>query len=497
MNKHLFYKYVWLLLGVCFLAFGALAGFLHLYTAKYFRAQREADRENAAQNVNQSVTTMMKLTQQDFRYLLEKEKELLFDTLYAQSGDQTDLFITDGQGTVVVSLSPEQEGKSLSPAVMTESTKMAREGDLFQTDLGGFFEEERLCRVLLLEKEYPDSHTQRVGAVFLSLPDDGETYLSGLLFSFWVASCLVLFFLTLSFFFITRSLVRPLRLLSDAAASFAGGDFSPRLPEKEGGEMTPLFRAFNQMAQRVEENEKVRQTFVSNVSHDLRTPLTTIGGFIQNMAEGTIPPEKSGHYYQIILGEVNRLSRLVQRLLETSRLSAGEKKYDFAPMDLCELARQTLLSFETRLENKKMDVDFVSEEDSIFVLADRDAIWQVIYNLIDNAVKFTPDGGKISLRVSTQASKAIFCVENRGEDIPEEELKNLFDRFYKSDRSRSLDQTGLGLGLFIVKTILSAHGEEVWVESKKGEFTRFFFSLPLTARPGRGDAPLPFQNPEK
>ena len=160
-------------------------------------------------------------------------------------------------------------------------------------------------------------------------------------------------------------------------------------------------------------------------------------------------------------------------------MTAGERQYRFAPMDLCELARITLLSFETRLENKELDVGFFCDRDSIKVLADQDAIQQVIYNLIDNAIKFTPQKGSLSLGITLQRQKALFEVRNSGEGIPEEELRHLFDRFYKSDRSRGLDKGGMGLGLFIAKTITAAHGEEIWVESKVGEFTSFHFSLPL------------------
>ena len=236
------------------------------------------------------------------------------------------------------------------------------------------------------------------------------------------------------------------------------------------------------------EKERMRANLLRAVSHDLRTPLTTVSGFVQNMLQGTIPQDKLPHYYKIILDEVNRLSRLVQTLLETSRMTAGERKYTFAPMDLCELGRVTILSFEKRLDEKNIEVMFFNEPEDIFVMADQDAIQQVIYNLMDNAIKFTPQEGFLGVTVEIQGQKAIFRVKNSGEGIPEEELSHLFDRFYKSDRSRGLDKKGMGLGLFIVKSILSAHGEEVWVESLYGSYTEFFFSLPLVGGK-KGDRP--------
>jgi signal transduction histidine kinase len=271
----------------------------------------------------------------------------------------------------------------------------------------------------------------------------------------------------------------PLQKLNQAANAFASGDFSTRLPEEKGGEIKPLLRAFNQMAEKAEKNDLSHQTFISNVSHDLRTPLTTVSGFVQNMLEGAIPPEKQSHYLRIILDECNRLSRLVQTLLDVSRMSAGKRNYRMDTMDLCELARITLLSFEKRLESKEMEVEISFEKENLLVCADRDAIQQVIYNLTDNAIKFSPTGGTLSMGIRSRGQKAFFSLRNTGEGIPKEELPHLFDRFYKSDRSRGLDKKGMGLGLFIVKSIIDAHKEELWVESLSGSYTEFVFSLPL------------------
>ncbi len=480
MKKHLFSKYFTYLLLTCLLGFVFLVGFVAMYTMDYFAAEREARLDRAAQNAGHAITAMMDLTQRDFDYLLEEERELLLGTLSAQtSTGEDDFFITDGNGKIVVSQDDTLLKDAVPRATFNECRKFAKDAKNFKTDLGGVLTEKKLCRVLLLEKEFSDGHKQSVGAIFLIQDNQNAAFVDGLMKSFLVAACLTAAMVLLSFYVMSRELVRPMKLLSEAAEGFAKGDFSCRLPEFEGGEMTPLLRAFNEMAQNVEENEKLRQSFVSNVSHDLRTPLTTISGFIQNMESGAIPPERQRYYYRIILDEVARLSRLVQTLLETSRLTAGERKYTFAPMDLCELSRLTLLSFETRLETKLLDVEFSCDRDSIMVMADRDAIQQVVYNLIDNAIKFTPQMGYLSLAITLQGKKALFEVKNSGEGIPEDELRQLFDRFYKSDRSRGLDKGGMGLGLFIAKTITAAHGEEIWVESKVGEFTSFHFSLPL------------------
>ena len=299
MKKHYFSKYIVLTVSLCLAAFLILVMILSLYTRQFFLSVDEDRLETAAKNVNQTITAMMDLTQQDFNYLLVEEKELLSSCIFSLNTDGLEVFITDAMGKIVVS--PRWEGQEISSSAMTEASAKARAGEVFQSDLEGFFGEERTCRVVLLEKEFQDQHKQRVGAVFISIESPyTQSYMSGLIRSFLAASFLVLSMLLVSFYLINREFARPLRLLNDAAEKFAHGDFSPRLPEVGGGELTPLFRAFNQMAQSVEENEKIRQTFVSNVSHDLRTPLTTIGGFIQNMENGAIPQEKYGHYFKII-----------------------------------------------------------------------------------------------------------------------------------------------------------------------------------------------------
>lgn len=477
-----------------FLALTALlAGifsFFHGWSLRRAEEKRESVLQDGARHIHQHITQMLSLTKQDFQYLLENESDLLYSMLEAlRAGGETSLFITNDDGKVEVASFGAPYG-AIPSEIVQKGTELAREGKSFVSDLNGFFPEARLCHVVVLEKEYSESHRQRVGLVFLTLPTDSfNEEATPLLWVLFFSLFGVLVFFIFLAFFLHRRMLLPLGQLDEAAEAFAKGDFTKRLPEKESGSMTPLFLAYNQMAEKVEKNETIRQTFVSNVSHDLRTPLTTISGFVQNMLQGTIPADRLSHYYKIILDEVNRLSRLVQTLLETSRMSAGERKYSFAPMDLCELGRVTLLSFEKRLDEKNIEVMFFSEPEDIFVFADKDAIQQVVYNLLDNAIKFTPEAGRLSLEITQQDKKAFFAVTNSGEGIPEVELSHLFERFYKSDRSRGLDKKGMGLGLFIAKSVISAHGEEIWVESKEGSYTQFVFSLPLT-KPVKRKVPL-------
>ena len=206
--------------------------------------------------------------------------------------------------------------------------------------------------------------------------------------------------------------------------------------------------------------------------------MTSISGFIDGILDGVIPPEKHEYYLQLVSDEIKRLSRLVTSILDLSRLEAGERKFTMEEFDVCEMGRQILISFEQKIEEKKLDVSFACDSDRMVTVADRDAIYQVLYNLSDNAVKFASEGGTFRLSIRRLKSKKLLVsVYNEGQGISEDDLPYVFERFYKSDKSRGLNKTGAGLGLYIVKTIVDAHGESIWVDSEQGKDCCFNFTL--------------------
>ncbi len=481
MKKRIYSRYIVACLVLCLGILALFAVFSMVLNRQWHRREQENELEKAALNINQSITSMLLLTEEDFQYLLDEEKELLYEAILAQKGESDlTVYISDASGNILLSTEGifHSKKESIPSSAVKECTQRARESRVFESDLQGFLPESRICRSLLLQKMHSETRVQTVGLVYLFLPKTNEAF-ENVQLLFFLSAAVLLVAVGVLFVYVEGRMMRPLRELNEAAEGFAKGDFSLRLDEESAGELTPLIRTFNHMAEKSEENEKIRQTFVSNVSHDLRTPLTTISGFVQGMRDGAIPVEKQGHYFNIILEETSRLSRLVNTLLETSRMTAGERKYHRASMDLCELSRTTLLSFEKRIEEKELDVEAEFEEERIYVSADRDAINQVIYNLTDNAIKFVNQKGSLRMAVKLQGQKAIFSIRNSGDGIPEDEIYHLFDRFYKSDRSRGLDKKGMGLGLFIAKSVIDAHGEEIWVKSAEGHYTEFFFSLPL------------------
>ena len=277
---------------------------------------------------------------------------------------------------------------------------------------------------------------------------------------------------------VSYKVTTPLREISNAAKSFARGKYNVRVPERGNDEITDLARSFNKMAVEIQSKDDMQKQFLSSVSHDLRTPMTTIAGFIDGILDGAIPKEKEEYYLDIIKSEVKRLSRLVSSLLDISRLQSGDRKFDKKPFNLCELSRKTIISFEQQFDEKELCVEFNTEEYDIWANGDMDAINQVVYNLCHNAIKFSYPKSKYIVDISyVDDDKVSFSVYNEGIGIAKEEIPFVFDRFYKSDKSRGLDKTGVGLGLFISKTIIDSHEGDMRVESEYEKWCKFSFTL--------------------
>lgn len=278
-------------------------------------------------------------------------------------------------------------------------------------------------------------------------------------------------------YLLSVKLTRPILEIRSAACTIAGGQFERRVNITQKDEIGQLAAAFNDMAESLENIENMRRSFIENVSHELRTPMTIIAGFIEGINDGTVPYERQAEYLKIVQDEVRRLSRLVSDLLDMARLEEGARELKLIPMDINELIRLIIIRFEQRIDQKNIEVNIEFESDSCMVTADKDAIERVLTNLIDNAVKFVDDRGYIRLRVETRDTKAYISVENSGVGINVDDLRYVWDRFYKTDKSRSMDKNGAGLGLYIVKSLLNLHDQDITVESDPEHYTRFTFTL--------------------
>ena len=297
---------------------------------------------------------------------------------------------------------------------------------------------------------------------------------------FFYVSILVLMVAMVCSFILSRNQAGSIQEVAKAATRFGHGDLDARaaMGGKNTVEVDELAMAFNSMAESLAKSERQRQEFVANVSHELKTPMTTIAGFMDGMLDGTIPQTQHRHYMQLVSDEVRRLSRLVRSMLEISRLqSQGISEESKRRFDLCEAIGQVLISFEQRINRKRIFVDVQMPERAVWTKADSDSITQVIYNLIDNAIKFCNEGGMLRIVLQTEGGKCRVTIQNSGPTVDPEELPLLFDRFHKADKSRSEDREGVGLGLYIVKTILDSHGESISATSENG-LTSFAFTLP-------------------
>ena len=389
-----------------------------------------------------------------------------------------DLLVTDADG--VVGACSDRDFANLGKAIPEWALTTALNGSHSVT-------------ISTLGQVYPERRL--IAGTPLTVSVQGETYISGYLF---ISSDLVLFrqdwrqftsmfsliamsVMVLAFiisFVTTKKQAEPLNEMAGAARRFARGDFSTRVEDTgRCDEVGQLTQAFNAMADSLESSEQLRRDFIANLSHELKTPMTVIDGFAEGILDGTIPYKNAARYLSVISSETRRLSRLVGSMLDISKLqSANYSTISGSSFDISEVIRLALLSLERKIESKQLDVYAELPEEPIITRGDEDSITQVVYNLIDNAIKFSTPGGVIRLVLWKQGDRAYVSVENSGETIPADDISHIFDRFHKADKSRSADREGVGLGLYIVKTILDNHNEDIFVTSNDG-MTKFVFTL--------------------
>lgn len=296
---------------------------------------------------------------------------------------------------------------------------------------------------------------------------------------FLFAAGLALILVTIAVYIMTEKIAKPIRNLENATRCYSSGDFTYRVPEiRSNDELAGLITKFNSMATSLEQLENSRRSFVANVSHEFKTPMTTIGGFINGILDGTIPPEKQNYYLEIVSSEINRLSKMVTMMLNISKIETGNADLTIEQFDISQKLVTTFLGFEQLVSKKNIEIEGFEELNQIIVHGDSAMIDQVIYNLVDNAVKFTNDGGKIIINTASDKRFVYFSVTNSGKGIPQKDINKVFERFYKVDQSRSTDVKSTGLGLFLVKSIIDLHGGTITVESEPDNFTRFTVKLP-------------------
>ncbi len=283
-------------------------------------------------------------------------------------------------------------------------------------------------------------------------------------------------------YMVSRWIARPLYDMNKAALALARGNFKQRIKVRDNSELGQLSQTFNMMVEELEKYENTRESFVGNVSHELRSPITAIQGFVQGMLDGTIDESERRQYLEIVLGESRRMNALIRDLLDLVKIESGQFPLKKSAWDINELIRRTLINYLNKIEDKKIELAVNLPDTPSKVLADYDRIAQVFTNLLDNAVKFCNEGGSIKIWTYEAEGKLHVSIANTGQTIPKEDLRYIFDRFFKVDKSHNRKTPGTGIGLSIVREIINLHNEKIWVNSKPGTGTVFTFTLTLALK---------------
>lgn len=443
--------------------------FLYLFD-RYAQDHQKQSLDDTAQSVTELV--------QSYSATYLNSWEFRTNLAVAARASDNDIVICNGEGVVCICMERsncEHLGKRLDSDIV--DTLFQGEKAKLSEAVSALYGDERMASAIAVL----NSDGSRLCIVVVSVQKAAITALTGkMLRVFLLAAVLILVAALLAIPIFTRREARPIQEMAAAARQIAHGNLDVRVPTgNENEEMEELAVAFNNMTLALKNSETIRNEFVANISHELKTPMTTIAGYLDGMLDGTIPPEKYRYYMELVSTEARRLSRLVRSMLDISRLRdqgiPADQKTNF---DICEAAGQALLCFEQRINQKKLNVEIDMPDEGLTIHAAQDSVTQVLYNLIDNAVKFVNEGGTLSVRIRRHGNSAMISVGNTGKTIPPEELPLVFDRFHKIDKSRSNDRDGWGLGLYIVKTIVLAHGEDVYVTSQDGK-TEFTFTMSL------------------
>lgn len=465
---------------ICFLLLGVTLG---VFLSNYWSSQKEqllsSNAKNIADTTSSVLSSRIQTDTSGSIAMICSNLSMISDAISA------DIYITDTSGNIILCKDVITQNYSVSNngrcslhggyTIPQDVIDEAENGDYFaKSTLNGVYMKKQLVAA---EPVKVGDETAAIVFAVAPMTAGFANYAVNILKMF-IFACLMAFSVGfIAVYFLTASLIKPLHDMSEATKAYAEGDFGPRVKVKGDDELAELVRAFNKMASDLSLLESSRRSFVANVSHELKTPMTTIGGFIDGILDGTIPESQQKHYLSIVSDETKRLSRLVTAMLNMSKIEAGELKLNPKSFDISAEIFNVLLSFEQIIDRKHIEISGLDKLQPVTVTADEDMIHQVIYNLVDNAVKFT-ENGTISVFVTTDDSNTLIKVVNTGAGISSEEREKIFERFYKVDKSRSYDVKGAGLGLYICKTIVEMHGGSIGCNSEEGKYTEFWFTIP-------------------
>lgn len=465
-SKTIFRRILLSNVSIVVLCMSLLSAILFTFFSSYTIGEKKADLQNEVSNISQLVV------------LFHENQIPLSAPLYHITMNESArringiVFLIDNEGTVRIG--SQHFSEHIHRKLPTNIVKQLLEKPFVQLGEFDFLKNETY--LLVSEPIVYNGKTEAVVCTAVPMPHI-HRYRNDIFYTVLWAIIATTLLTCIASFFISKRISKPLKNISNAAKNIMKGDFSVEVPVKGNDEIAVLSETFNQMTYSLRRLEEMRDGFISSVSHELRTPMTTISGFIEGILDDTIPKEKHEEYLTIVLEETKRLARLVNELLLVARMKDGLqlKKTEF---NLNELIRVSILRFEGLFTEKNVEASISFDEDDCFISADKDALDRVFVNLFDNALKFNCPDGSVKVSVTQTDSHVTVTVENTGEGIPEKDLKLIWDKFYKTDQSRSKDKTGVGLGLYLVRNIILAHNGTIRAESKLNEYTRFTFTIP-------------------
>ncbi len=479
-RQTIFQKYLWLSMIAVFLGFTILGVMIVYFVTQYWEADRWESLQSYATTVSLTITDKA-VMENDKATFPQTYSDVIRDTMRTLSGGlHADIIVTDNQGKMTF-CSENAVGIDSSTVIKEEIFRKAMRGELREvSDFGGIYDGNYYIVGVPVQILTGDGLTS-IGAVFVTSSADHYKEYVVTIIKIFCSAGIIIFALIFCFMgLFSYQLTKPLGQMAKAAKAFGKGDFSIRVNVKGNDEIGELARSFNTMADSLAASEGMRRAFVANVSHELKTPMTTIAGFIDGILDGTIPKERQSYYLNIVTVEVKRLSRLVTSMLALSRIDSGELKMVSQKFNISDTVLNTFLTFEQKLEERKINVIGLDELEPLYVEGDPDMLHQVVYNLVENASKFTNVGGDITVKTEDKGEEALISITNTGDGIPPEQIGFIFDRFYKTDKSRSHDKNGMGLGLYLVRSIIRQHGGDISAKSVEGEYTTFEFNIPKT-----------------
>ncbi|WP_010235233.1 sensor histidine kinase [Clostridium arbusti] len=468
MKKGLFSQMIAAYTIIIAISFIIVSGLLSVWFESYYFQQREDELYRAATLIKPVAVNYM---QGGMSY------DFLNDTLeHLEQYFNANILLVNKYGYVYALSDMKNNGKLLDKQILNEDIEQLRKGNIIaRKDIyGGSFKtpvHTYIVPIIYNGSGFEGAIMMNTSLSEIKKPLIKVYYIIWALATFAIViACIVIYHLS------QKIIVKPLEKINYVARKIANGDIEKRVEIKSEDEIGELAKSFNYMADSIAKIEKNRREFISNVSHEIRSPITSIKGFIGGILDGVIPEKKERYYLSLAYDETQRLTRLVNDLLDLSAIESGQLPLNITKININEIIRRTVIKFETKINEKKLKVDVCFNKDELYGMGDIDRIMQVVTNLIDNAIKYAINEGKVSIGTKIKGDKILVSIYNESKLLSEDDLKHIWDRFYKNDKSRT-SKVSTGLGLPIVQSILTQHGEDIWVKNSKDSGVEFTFTL--------------------